>query len=144
MSRTAMTVQVVSFAYRYGLPADADMVLDVRFLTDPHYDAALRPYSGREPQVRAAVVADPDYTPFVDDVAGLLARLTSRYERDGRRRLTLAIGCAGGRHRSVVVAEDLTARLVGQGRSVIVRHRDLDPTGRPAEVVPTPGREESS
>ncbi len=126
-----LTVAVTSFSYRYGLPRDADLVFDMRFLRNPHYVSALRPLSGRDRTVGAFIEADPDFAPRFGEMAAWLDQLLPRYEAEGKSYLTIAFGCTGGRHRSVYVAERLAARLVADGRRVALMHRDLD---RPAEA----------
>jgi RNase adapter protein RapZ len=121
-----ITIFVTSFSYRHGLPRDADLVFDVRFLRNPHYVAALRPLTGRDAPVGAFIEADPDCAPFFKRLCLLLTPLLPRYEREGKSYLTIAIGCTGGRHRSVYLAERLAAWLSEQGRPVGVNHRDLD------------------
>jgi RNase adapter protein RapZ len=121
-----ITIFVTSFSYRHGLPRDADLVFDVRFLRNPHYVAALRPLTGRDAAIGAFIEADADFAPFLERLCLLLAPLLPRYEREGKSYLTIAIGCTGGRHRSVYLAERLAAWLGEQGRPVGVSHRDLD------------------
>ena len=120
-----MTLFVTSFSYRQGLPRDADLVFDVRFLSNPHYDAALRPLTGLDPEVAEFIAADAGYHRFFEGVTGLLMPLIPRYAAEGKSYLTIAVGCTGGRHRSVFVAGELAAWLEGQGQAVQVRHRDL-------------------
>lgn len=120
------TIFVVSFAYRNGVPRDADLVFDVRFLTNPHYEPALRPLDGRDPAVGAHVSGDPDFDGFFERLTGLLAPLLPRYAAEGKSYLTIGLGCTGGRHRSVFVAEKLVAWLEARGERVRVRHRELE------------------
>ncbi|MBX6323278.1 MAG: RNase adapter RapZ, partial [Rhodospirillaceae bacterium] len=122
-SHPAMAIGVVSFSYRYGLPREADLVFDVRFLRNPHYQPGLRDLTGVDPEVAAFIEADPAFAPFYEALTGLLEPLLGHYEREGKSYLTIAVGCTGGRHRSVGVAERLAAWLRGQGRAVSVRHR---------------------
>lgn len=122
-------VFVTSFAYRNGLPRDADLVFDVRFLKNPHYDPNLRPLSGLDAAVGRAVEADPDYAPLMAAVLRLLELALPRFDAEGKSYLTIAFGCSGGRHRSVHVAEQVAAWIRGQGRAVHVQHRDLLPGG---------------
>ncbi len=124
-----MTIFVTSFSYRGGLPRDADLVFDVRFLANPHYQTTLRPLDGRDPRVAAYVTEDPAFEDFFHGLTGMLAPLLPRYEREGKSYLTIAIGCTGGRHRSVAVAERLAAWLTGLDRPVELSHRDLAPSG---------------
>ena len=116
---------VTSFSFRQGLPRDADLVLDVRFLRNPHYVAGLKPLSGKDRAVGEYIAADPDFPVLFDQLCGWLKPLLSRYEREGKSYLTIAIGCTGGRHRSVYVAERLAEWLRQEGRHVSVAHRDL-------------------
>ena len=120
-----MAVFVTSFSYKNGLPREADLVFDVRFLRNPHYDPELKPLTGRDSAVADYVAGDPDFAPFFGGVSRLLKRLLPRYEREGKSYLTIAIGCTGGRHRSVALAEKLTAELRSVGRSVTLNHREL-------------------
>jgi len=121
-----IAIFVTSFSYRNGLPRDADLVLDVRFLRNPHYVPDLRPHTGRDAEVGAFIDADPGFAPFFERLCAWLAPLLPRYEGEGKSYLTIAIGCTGGRHRSVYVAERLAAWLGRQGRRVGIGHRDLD------------------
>jgi UPF0042 nucleotide-binding protein len=116
---------VTSFSFRHGLPRDADLVLDVRFLRNPHYVPALKPLSGKDRAVGEYIAADPDFAALFDKLCGWLKPLLPRYEREGKSYLTVAIGCTGGRHRSVYVAERLAEWLRREGRHVSVAHRDL-------------------
>jgi UPF0042 nucleotide-binding protein len=124
--RPGLTIGIVSFAYRHGLPREADLVFDVRFLANPHYAPDLQALSGRDAPVAAFIERDPGFRPFFDGLAAMLGALLPRYEREGKSYLTVAIGCTGGRHRSVFVAERLAARLAEQGRRIGLAHRDLD------------------
>lgn len=128
-SRNDLSISVTSFSYRHGLPREADLVFDVRFLANPHYDANLRPLSGEDAEVGAFVAADPDFTAFLGHLESMLGVLLPRYEREGKSYLTLAIGCTGGRHRSVYVARRLVELLENQGRQVTLHHRDLGESG---------------
>ncbi|HKF73580.1 MAG TPA: RNase adapter RapZ [Stellaceae bacterium] len=120
-----IALSVISFSYRHGLPRDADIVFDARFLRNPHYVPVLEPQSGLDPEVGAYIAADPDFPTFFRDLGGLVDSLLPRFEREGKSYLTIAIGCTGGRHRSVYLAERLAAWLCERGRAVSVRHRDL-------------------
>ncbi len=120
-----LAVAVVSFSYRQGLPREADLVFDVRFLANPHYQADLRGLTGRDPAVGAHIEADPAFGRFFSDLTAMLLPLLPGFEREGKSYLTLAVGCTGGRHRSVFVAERLAAWLTAQGRPVSLRHRDI-------------------
>jgi len=117
---------VTSFAFRDGLPRDADLVFDVRFLRNPHYEPELRAQTGCDPAVGDFVSADEGYEAFFSALTGLLALLLPRYDREGKRYLTLAIGCTGGQHRSVYVAEQIASWLRQRGLAVDVLHRELE------------------
>ena len=121
----------MSFSYRRGLPREADLVFDVRFLKNPHYEPALKPLTGRNPAVAGFVASDPGYGPFICSLKGLIGPLLPRFDAEGKSYLTIAIGCTGGRHRSVAVAEELAEWLRGAGRSVTLSHRDADGAGGP-------------
>lgn len=121
-----LSIMVLSFSYKLGLPREADLVFDVRFLRNPHYDDALRPHSGDHPDVAAYVGADPGYADFFRRLRDMIDALLPRYTEEGKRYLTIAIGCTGGRHRSVVVAEALGKHLREAGQRVDIRHRDRD------------------
>jgi UPF0042 nucleotide-binding protein len=125
-SAPGITIFVTSFSYRHGLPRDADLVFDMRFLKNPHYVPALRDLSGRDPEIGAFIESDPDFAPRFKELCDWLAKLLPRYENEGKSYLTIALGCTGGRHRSVYVAERLSAWLAGAGRPVGIMHRDLD------------------
>ena len=120
---TAITV--MSFSYRKGLPREADMVLDVRFLTNPHYDPQLRDKTGLDAQVGAAIAADPDSSGFLEDLQALLKRTLPRQAAEGKSYFTIAFGCTGGKHRSVYMTERLADWLEQSGRRVYRYHRDM-------------------
>jgi len=124
--RSGLFVFVQSFSYRLGIPREADLVFDVRFLDNPHYDPVLRPLTGRDPAVGEAIRRDPDYHGFWANLTALLGPLLPRYAREGKSYLTIAVGCTGGRHRSVFVAERLREWLAGLGHRVALAHRDTD------------------
>jgi UPF0042 nucleotide-binding protein len=119
------TLVVSSFSYARGLPRDADLVLDMRFLRNPHWDEALRPGTGFDADVSAYIAADPAYGPALDQIEALLKLLLPRYEREGKSYITIAFGCTGGRHRSVHAAEAIAKRLRAAGFSPTIAHRDL-------------------
>jgi len=124
-----LAVFVTSFSFRRGLPRDADLVFDVRFLNNPHYDPDLQPLSGLDQAVGAFIAADEGFDTFFDNLTRLLEPLLDRYAKEGKSYLTIAIGCTGGRHRSVFVADKLTRWLDGKARHLQLRHRDLDQSG---------------
>lgn len=118
-------VFVTSFSFRLGLPREADLVFDVRFLNNPHYDLALRPLCGKDAPVADYIRKDPDFSRFFASLTDLIAPLLPRFAKEGKSYLTIAVGCTGGKHRSVFIAESLTAWLRSQGQRVDVHHRDL-------------------
>ena len=120
-----LQVAVESFGFKHGLPLDADIVMDVRFLPNPHWEDDLRPLTGHDPKVRDFVLETAVGSNFVDQFDDLLASLLPQYQAEGRSYLTVAIGCTGGRHRSVAIAEELASRLRGRGVAVTAVHRDL-------------------
>jgi UPF0042 nucleotide-binding protein len=122
----ALQISVVSFGFKYGAPRDADTILDVRFLPNPHWVETLRPLPGTEPAVRDYVRGQPDYRAFIEQVRDLLDVSVPGYIREGKSYLTLAIGCTGGRHRSVVAAEDVGAYFRERGLPVVIVHRDVE------------------
>jgi RNase adapter protein RapZ len=121
-----LQVSIVSFGYKYGAPRDADLVLDVRFLPNPYWIDELRPLPGTDERVRHHVTSQPLYRGFVERVGSLLDFLVPAYVDEGKSYLTVAIGCTGGRHRSVVVAEELGRFFRERGLPASVEHRDLD------------------
>ena len=116
---------VVSFGYKYGIPVDADVVADMRFLPNPHWVPHLRPQTGRDEQVRDYVLGQPGAAEFLDRYAELLGSMADGYLREGKRFVTVGVGCTGGKHRSVAMSEALAARLRERGVDTIVVHRDL-------------------
>ena len=120
-----MPVTISSFGYKYGVPMEADWIVDSRFLENPFYIDELRPLTGRDSSIRDFVLGSPLTGPFLDRTAALLGDLLSGYREWGKPSLFIAIGCTGGRHRSVVLAEELGRRLELLGADVSVRHRDL-------------------
>jgi UPF0042 nucleotide-binding protein len=120
-----LSILVQSFAYPKGLPREADLVFDLRFLRNPHYVDALRPRTGQDPEVAAYVQADEAYAGFWSRLTGFLEPLLPRYVAEGKKYLTIALGCSGGRHRSVHVAERLADHLSRQGWRVDLAHREL-------------------
>jgi UPF0042 nucleotide-binding protein len=118
-------VSVVSFGYRYGVPSDADLVLDVRFLPNPHFVPRLRPFTGKDPKVRRYIRSFPQTGEFLRRMEGLLTYLIPHYIREGKSYLTIAFGCTGGKHRSVMLAESVRKSLEKRGFSAKVIHRDI-------------------
>jgi UPF0042 nucleotide-binding protein len=120
-----LRIAVMSFGFKYGIPLDADLVFDMRFLPNPFWIPELRPKNGTDPEVSGYVMSRRGASEFVDRVVDLMAPMTDGYQREGRRYVTLAVGCTGGKHRSVAVAELLAARLNGDDVGTILVHRDL-------------------
>ena len=116
---------VLSFGYKYGLPVDADLVADCRFLPNPHWVAELRPKTGLDPDVSDYVLGQAGAAEFLDRYAELLLLIADGYRREGTRYMTVAVGCTGGTHRSVAMSEQLAARLTAAGIDTSVVHRDL-------------------
>jgi UPF0042 nucleotide-binding protein len=125
-SDPGLAIFVTSFSFKRGLPRDADLVFDVRFFKNPHYVEALRPKSGRDPEVQAFVSKDPVFEDFFGHLTGMTGPLLPRYRAEGKSYLTIAFGCTGGRHRSVFIAERYHAWLKENGWRAQIRHRDLD------------------
>ena len=122
----SMQISVVSFGFKHGLPPDVDNVFDVRFLPNPHWVPALRDLTGLDPIVREYVLAQPDARVFLDKVSSLLEFLLPGYEVEGKAYMSVAVGCTGGKHRSVVIAEELAATIRGLGYDAATFHRDVD------------------
>jgi UPF0042 nucleotide-binding protein len=121
-----MLVSLVSFGYRYGVPTDADLVFDVRFLPNPHFVPRLRKYTGQDPKVRSYIRSFPQTGEFLRRIEGLLVYLMPHYIGEGKSYLTIAFGCTGGRHRSVMLAESVRDALAKRGYSTKVVHRDIE------------------
>jgi UPF0042 nucleotide-binding protein len=121
-----LQTSIVSFGYSHGLPLDADLVLDCRFLPNPHWVDELRPYSGLDEPVRDYVLGQKETERFLDQVEELIGTLLPAFVAEGKSYLTVALGCTGGRHRSVVLAEELGRRLAQRGARPNVSHRDVD------------------
>lgn len=120
-----LSVGIVSFGYKFGIPLDADLMFDCRFLPNPHYVETLRPLPGDSPQVRKFVLGQPATQEFMRRLTEMLDYLLPQYLEEGKSHLTLAIGCTGGKHRSVVLADELSSYLDAKGYAVNVRHRDI-------------------
>jgi RNase adapter protein RapZ len=121
--RPSMVVRLVSFGFKYGVPVHADLVFDLRFLPNPHFVEALRPKTGMDPEVSAYVMEAPETQELLRHLRPLLDYALPQYAREGKAYLTVALGCTGGRHRSVAMAEEL-GRQLGEGHEVVVAHRD--------------------
>lgn len=122
----AMRIAVTSFGFKHGLPLDVDMVIDCRFLPNPHWNPELRAFSGRDDNVRAYVLEREVTDRFLDRLYALLDELLPAYAEEGKSYFTVAFGCTGGRHRSVAVAETVASRLTSEGQAPRVFHRDID------------------
>lgn len=125
-----MLIGVMSFGFKFGVPQEADLVLDVRFLPNPFYELELRSFSGEEPRVAAFVLDNAEGRQFLEKVKDLLAFLLPKYSQEPKSYLTIAVGCTGGRHRSVAVAKELLSYIREMQWPATLRHRDI---GRPAE-----------
>lgn len=149
---TGLAVSLISFAYAHGLPREADLVFDARFLRNPHYDPILRPRTGLDPDVGAYIAADPDYAAFLGGLTSLVGLLLPRFVQEGKKYVTIAIGCTGGRHRSVCLVQTLaawlTARIAadrstggpGAAWRLHVIHRELTREGqRSSDLTDPPG-----
>lgn len=123
---TSMQVSIESFGYKHGIPLDADIVMDVRFLPNPHWDEELRPLTGRDEAVRSFVLGDEMTLRFLSHFETLLRDVIPSYQAEGRNYLTIAIGCTGGRHRSVAIVEHLVERLASDDVKALASHRDVD------------------
>lgn len=120
-----MVTRIVSFGFKYGLPVDADLVFDLRYLPNPHFVPELKPHTGLDERVSRFVLEAPETVELLDDLVDMLGKILPRYEREGKSYLTIAVGCTGGRHRSVAVSEELAKRLRGD-REIVVAHRDSE------------------
>lgn len=134
-SHDRLVITVASFAFPRGLPRDADLVFDVRFLHNPHYVSPLRPLTGRDPAVAEYIERDPAFQPFYDKLQDLVTSLLPHYKREGKAYLTIAFGCTGGKHRSVLLAERLASTLRALDYRVNVLHRELDRALEPTDMV---------
>lgn len=120
-----MRAVIVSFGFKYGLPVDADLVADMRFLPNPHWIPELKPQTGRDAAVRDYVLTQPGADDFLDRYSDLVGVVSEGYLREGKRFVTIGIGCTGGKHRSVAMGEALAARLRDRAIETLVVHRDL-------------------
>ena len=125
----SVRVNVLSFGYKYGIPVDADLVLDCRFIPNPHWIPELRPLSGLDEKVKSTVLANPGVGDFVNTYVSLIQQMLPGYLREGKKYLTVAIGCTGGKHRSVSVAREIADKLDGDGEGLTISahasHRDV-------------------
>jgi UPF0042 nucleotide-binding protein len=134
-----MQTTVLSFGYRHGLPLDVDLVLDCRFLPNPHWIEDLRPHTGLDEQVRDYVLGFPQTREFLRRLDDLLDLLLPAYVEEGKSYLTIALGCTGGRHRSVALVEEVAERLRLRGFAPRVTHRDIDRPSQSTSQVPAVG-----
>ena len=123
---TIMTLTLRSFGFKYGLPREADMVFDVRFLRNPHWEETLKSKTGQDQEVVNYIREDDDLKDFIKNVRELIGPLLPRYQKEGRKYLTIAIGCTGGKHRSVFLVEEFSKWLKEQGYTATLHHRDID------------------
>src|SRR5262249_4454112 len=123
-TKRPLLVSLVSFGYRYGVPLDADLVFDVRFLPNPHFVPQLSRFSGQNPKVKRYIRSFPQTAGFLRRVESMLTYLIPHYSREGKSYLTIAFGCTGGRHRSVMMAEAVRQAIAKQGYAAKVVHRD--------------------
>ena len=121
-----LAIFIMSFAYRRGLPHEADLVFDARFLKNPHYEDELRALTGQDAPIGEFIDRDPDFASYFGNLTRLLEPLLPRFSAEGKSYLTIAVGCTGGKHRSVYIAEKLNDWLTEQGERVIINHRDLN------------------
>jgi len=124
--RQPLLVSVVSFGFRYGILADADLVFDVRFLPNPHFVPALRRYTGKDPKVQKYIRSFPQSGEFLRRIESLLTYLIPHYISEGKSYLTISIGCTGGKHRSVMLSEEIKKSLAKRSFSAKVTHRDIE------------------
>ena len=124
--RHTMLISVVSFGYKYGVPVDADLIFDVRFLPNPHFVPTLRKYTGRDAKVRRFIRSFPQTGEFLKRMESLLAYLMPHYIEEGKSYLTIAFGCTGGKHRSVMLAEEIKKALEKRKYASKVFHRDIE------------------
>ena len=122
----AMVVSLISFGYKHGIPKGSDLLFDVRFLPNPHFEPELRPLTGRDPEVTTYLESKPEFGELLDRLEGFLAYLLPRYRDENRTYLSVAIGCTGGHHRSVAVGQAIRSRLEAQGWPVRLIHRDIE------------------
>ncbi|MGC8470593.1 MAG: RapZ C-terminal domain-containing protein, partial [Acetobacteraceae bacterium] len=137
-AEAAPAIALVSFAYPAGLPREADLVLDARFLRNPFYDPELRARTGMDPEVAEFIESDPDFARYRGMIGDMLGLLLPRFVQEGKKYVTIAIGCSGGRHRSVHLVETLASYLAASGWRVSVTHRELSRDGA-SETAPRAG-----
>ena len=126
MGSRELTVSLQSFGYRFGIPLESDIVMDVRFLPNPHFVPELKQFSGLAPAVRQYVLGKPETGMFLNKFRALLEFLLDGYRQEGKSYLTISIGCTGGKHRSVVIVEELRKFCAEQSVNVRITHRDIE------------------
>ncbi|MBW2060024.1 MAG: RNase adapter RapZ [Deltaproteobacteria bacterium] len=125
-AKDGMSIELLSFGYRHGIPHEADIIMDVRFLSNPYYQDDLRELNGLDPEVIEYVMSRHESLQFITDFSNLLEQLFPLYQNEGKSYLTIAIGCSGGRHRSVTISHELAQRFEGKPYRISVRHRDIN------------------
>lgn len=128
-AQRTMSIRLVSFGFKYGIPVDADLVFDLRYMPNPHFVPELRPLTGQDERVANFVLETEEAQELLADLVPMLEKLLPRYQREGKSYLTIAIGCTGGKHRSVAISEEIAKRL-SEGRELAVQHRDSERTRR--------------
>jgi len=123
---SSLTINLLSFGFKYGIPHDADLIIDVRFLANPHFIAELRALNGQADTVRDFILGKEEARLFLEKYLDLLDLLIPLYEKEGKTYLTIAVGCTGGRHRSVTIAESMFDHIHTPGRRVDITHRDIE------------------
>ncbi len=121
-----MHVTILSFGFKHGLPSEANLLIDVRFISNPYYISELKDLDGKDARVQEFVLNTPEAKAFLEKYFSLIEYLIPFYEKEGKSNLTLAFGCTGGRHRSVVIAEEIFARLNARGLETTLTHRDIE------------------
>jgi UPF0042 nucleotide-binding protein len=133
-THTGLTVNILSFGFKYGIPLDADLVFDVRFIPNPYYIEALKPLTGLDHEVSDYVMAQPESVTFLDKLRDMVSFLMPYYVKEGKSQLVIAIGCTGGKHRSVTLAIRLAGLLQSMDATVVLEHRDIDRDGKAAKA----------
>ncbi len=133
-THTGLTVNILSFGFKYGIPLDADLVFDVRFIPNPYYIEVLKPLTGLDHEVSDYVMAQPESVTFLDKLRDMVSFLMPYYVKEGKSQLVIAIGCTGGKHRSVTLAIRLAGLLQSMDATVVLEHRDIDRDGKAAKA----------
>lgn len=127
-----LIINIMSFGFKYGLPIECDLVFDVRFIPNPYYIESMRKHTGKHENVKEFVLKLPETVEFLDKINSMLDFLIPNYVKEGKSQLVIGIGCTGGRHRSVAIADDLYKNLTGKQHRVVIEHRDIEKDGRSA------------